>query len=438
MRDGGRVGDHEPVSRPASDARNRALVDGPPLAGIGPPLVGIGTPPPGTAAPRLDRDPHHRVLGGVVAGLATHLGLAGAQSRWILRAAFVALAFAGGFGVVLYGAFWIVLPMADAAERGPRPMWAQYAAAVAAVVLLAVVITRTSPGGYFLPIVLTGLGGALVWRQASESQREAWTRLSANSLTATARGRNGVIRLMAGAAMVVAGGVLVLTRGAGIDQVASSLVVVLIVTLGFGLITGPLWMRIVGELTAERRALVRAQDRAELAARVHDSVLQTLALIQKNADAPREVARLARGQERELRTLLYGRRTATGQFAAVLHDLVAEVEDHYAIKVDAVVVGDAVLNEVLDAAVQATREALVNAAKHAGIDRIALYAEVETDEVVVYVRDRGRGFDPGAVAEDRQGLRGSITERIERHGGRVQVRSRPDAGTEVELRVPRR
>ena len=420
------VGDHGAVSAPTDQAR-------PAPAALG------SVPGPGEVPPRrLYRDSGHRVFGGVVSGLVAHLGLEGPRARWAVRAAFVALTFSGGFGLVLYGAFWIVLPLAPGAPVRRRPLWMHYVgAALAAGVVIAVVVTTKSISTFFVPIVLAGLGGALVWRQAADSQREKWTRISASSLNSGVRDRNGAIRLVAGAAMVVIGGVLVVTRGAGVDQVLGALVLVLIVAIGFALITGPLWVRIAGELSAERRALIRAQERADLAAHVHDSVLQTLALIQRNADLPREVTRLARGQERELRTLLYGQRTMTGQYAAAVHDLVGEVEDNYAISVDSVVVGDAPLDAVLDAVVQATREAMVNAAKHANVERVSLFTEVETDEVVVYVRDRGLGFDPAAVADDRRGLRGSIIDRIERHGGTVRVRSGPDTGTEVELRVRR-
>jgi signal transduction histidine kinase len=146
---------------------------------------------------------------------------------------------------------------------------------------------------------------------------------------------------------------------------------------------------------------------------------------------------LARGQERELRTLLYGERAASGQLSEALKAAAGEVEDAYAIKVDVVVVGDALLDESLNALVAACREALVNAAKHAGVESVALYAEVEDTACLCFVRDRGVGFDLDAVGEDRQGLRGSIIGRIERHGGQVGVRSAPGTGTEVEIRMPR-
>jgi signal transduction histidine kinase len=166
-------------------------------------------------------------------------------------------------------------------------------------------------------------------------------------------------------------------------------------------------------------------------------VLQTLALIQRNANSPREVARLARGQERTLRTLLYGSRTASGQFGAELRTAAAEVEDAYAVSVDVVVVGDAPLDDDLAALVAAAREALVNAAKHSGAYAVSVYAELEPDQVSVFVKDRGVGFEMAEIADDRQGVRGSIIGRVERHGGSVRVTTSKGGGTEVELQMKR-
>jgi signal transduction histidine kinase len=167
-------------------------------------------------------------------------------------------------------------------------------------------------------------------------------------------------------------------------------------------------------------------------------VLQTLALIQRHADEPREVARLARGQERELRTWLYRPEDRQqSKLAAALESVAGEVEDAYVVQVESVDVGDAEVDEHLGALVQATREALVNAAKHAGVGTISLYAEVEPEEVTVFVRDRGAGFDPELVDSDRHGVRGSIVGRMERHGGAATIRSTIGAGTEVELSMDR-
>ena len=389
--------------------------------------------------PRLYRTSSHRVFGGVVAGLCVHLGFDTRRGRWWLRVAFIALGFFNGLGVALYGAFWFVLPDARS-ENQKRPLWVQYlAGAVAALVMVGVLTETGTLNHFFVPVMLAVLGGALVWRQGTDSQREEWTRRSTSSLTATVRGGVGALRLLIGAGLVIVGVVVLFAHGAGIDRTINAVLVVLVVSVGFALITGPIWAKMARDLSSERRERIRAQERSELAAHLHDSVLQTLALIQRNADRPREVARLARGQERELRTLLYGDRTATGDFAAAVSAAAADVEDSYAIHVDAVVVGDAHLTADLQALVQAAREAMVNAAKHAGVDVVDVYAEVDSEgdrrEVLLYVRDRGRGFDPDSVPDDRQGLRGSIRERVERHGGTVRLRSAPGAGTEIEMRM---
>jgi signal transduction histidine kinase len=383
--------------------------------------------------PRLFRNPEAGLLGGVAAGIAEHLGLRVA----LVRVLFAILACAGGLGVALYGAYWIVLPTAPGARTSRLPRWLEYLIAAAGAVAAIVWIAWAVPlGGLFAPALLACLGGALIWRQASESERGRWRRLSRTSLVSGGDERVGRVRLALGAVLVIGGAVLVLRR-ADFTGLRDGLLAMVVTVLGLALLTGPWWMRLVAQLGAERSERIRSQERAEIAAHLHDSVLQTLALIQRNAGSPREVTRLARGQERELRTLLYGTPAASGQLSAALPAAAAEVEDAYALAVDVVVVGDAALDEALAALCAATREALVNAAKHSGVAAASVYAEVEPAAVTVFVRDRGSGFDPGQVAEDRQGVRGSIIARVERYGGSVRIRSGPESGTEVEMRVPR-
>ena len=384
---------------------------------------------------RLYRLPARGWLGGVASGIADHLHV----RRAVIRIAFVVLATAGGLGFALYGAYWIVVP---ADPRGPRSRWhlpaiVEYLiASVLAVAAISAVAATTKLGGVFVPTLLACLGGALIWRQATESDRLRWRRFSRSSLEAENRERVGRIRLVAGAALVIAGMILVLAR-ANFSAIRDGLLAMSVTTIGIALLTGPWWMRMVTQLSSERSERIRSQERADIAAHLHDSVLQTLALIQRNASSPREVTRLARGQERDLRTLLYGTRSASGQLADDLRVAAAEVEDAYAVSVEVVVVGDVAIDEPLAAAVAASREALVNAAKHAGVTTISLYAEVEPESVSIFVKDRGVGFDLDTIAEDRQGVRGSIIARIERHGGQVTVRSQPGTGTEVEIRMKR-
>lgn len=385
-----------------------------------------------TAVRRLYRRPDRGLvhgLGGVAAGIAEHLHV----RPWIVRFAFVFLAVAGGLGVALYGAYWIVLPTREDAPKSRVPAWLEFAlAAVAAVCAVAAAASSGPLGSVFVPTLLATLGGALIWRQATEGDRTRWRQLSRTGLAAGSADRIGRIRFAAGAAFVVAGAVLVLAHS-NFTGVRDGLLAMMVTVVGLALVTGPWWMRTVAELSEERNARIRSQERADIAAHLHDSVLQTLALIQRNASSPREVARLARGQERELRTLLYGTRTASGQLAQELRVAAADVEDAYAVSVDVVVVGDVAMTDSLAAAVAAAREALVNAAKHSGVDSISLYAEAELNSVDIFVKDRGKGFELDTVAEDRQGVRGSIIGRIERHGGTVTLRTSPGTGTEVHI-----
>jgi signal transduction histidine kinase/phage shock protein PspC (stress-responsive transcriptional regulator) len=388
-----------------------------------------------TASPtrRLYRRPDRGIAGGVATGIAEHMGV---PTR-VIRLVFVFLAIGGGLGVALYGAYLIVVPPAPDAGPGRFPAWLEYVgAAIAGIAAVGVAATSLPDGGLFLPILLACLGGALIWRQASEPERVRLRTLSRTSLVAGGRMRLGRVRLAAGAALVLAGAVLVLAK-ADFTAVRDGLLAMLVTVVGLALITGPWWMRTMTQLSTERAERIRSQERADIAAHLHDSVLQTLALIQRNAGSAREVTRLARGQERTLRSLLYGTRAASDQFGEELRAAAADVEDAYAISVDVVVVGDAPLDTSLAAVAAAAREALVNAAKHSGVEAVSLYAELEPDEVSVFVKDRGMGFDLADVAADRQGIRGSIIGRIERHGGQVHVTSVKGSGTEVEIRMPR-
>jgi signal transduction histidine kinase len=212
---------------------------------------------------------------------------------------------------------------------------------------------------------------------------------------------------------------------------------------GFLVLFAPWWLRTLRDLSTERRERVRAQERADMAAHVHDSVLQTLSLIQKAAGDPREVVRLARREERELRHWLFDPRRLGrhGQRPETVADAVAaieqEVEDSYGVGVELIVVGDCPMDDRVAALVGACREATVNAAKWSGCAQVAVFVEVERSTVSAYVRDLGVGFEPALVPDDRQGIVCSMVERMERAGGHIAVHSTPGAGTEVELVLPR-
>jgi signal transduction histidine kinase len=239
-----------------------------------------------------------------------------------------------------------------------------------------------------------------------------------------------------GAALVVGGGLVFLWLNDALAAARDVLLAVVVVIIALTLILAPWWLRLVRGLTAERAERIRSQERAEVAAHLHDSVLQTLALMQKRVDDPREVAALARRQERELRAWLNGRRASGEETVALaLESAAAEVEEAHGVPIEVVAVGDAPLDERARALVAAAREAMVNASKFAG--PAALYAEVDRDRIEVFVRDRGPGFDPGAVPDDRRGVSESIVGRMERHGGRAVVHTAPGEGTEVELVMER-
>jgi len=400
--------------------------------------VQLAAPPP-----RLYRAADGRVVAGVAQGLANHL----AVKPLYVRIAFAVLATFNGFGIVVYLALWAVIPqepVAADAPRRPRRRAVERGTVLALVAVAAggLLLSRGVPilGNNILlvPLLLAGAGLAVLWSQADKDQRDRWRRISLFETEPTTRRSVAIIRFVGGAILVAAGVASFLLLSGTLSAARDGLVAGVAVLAGLALLTAPLWWRLVADLTQERRERIRSQERADLAAHLHDSVLQTLALIQRHSDEPREVARLARGQERELRTWLYRPEDREeSKFAAALEAVAGEVEDAYVVQVESVVVGDAEVDDRLGAVVQATREALVNAAKHAGVGTISLYAEVEPAEVTVFVRDRGAGFDPELVDEDRHGVRGSIVGRMERHGGEATIRSVVGAGTEVELSMDR-
>jgi len=370
--------------------------------------------------------------------LAQHLGV----DTLVVRAAFVLLTFASGAGVVIYGAFWIVVPLAgdEVPVRTRRPRdrdrdWAELTALGALVfggLLLAEALGLGFDSRIVWPLAAVGFGVALIWRQADEAQRTRWWSMGGRFWGLW------LARAVAGGVLVLIGGGLFLATRGELRQAREGLLGTAVIVTGLLLIFGPYWVRMARELTAERRERIRSQERAEFAAHVHDSVLHTLTLIQRSVDDPREVTRLARAQERELRTWLYQpAEDATQTLAAAVQRLAAEVEDAHGVPIDVVCVGDCPLDESLSAQLQAAREAMVNAAKYAAVDTISVYAEVEPDQVTVFVRDRGLGFDLDAVSEDRLGVRQSIIGRMQRNGGKATVRSVPGEGTEVQLAMTR-
>lgn len=394
---------------------------------------------------RLTRRAEGRVIAGVAGGLADRLGV----DALLVRIGFVVLTFAGGTGVIVYGALWALTPVGGPSHhQRSRPPTLQQSAALALIALGVLLLLRQA-GLWFgdalvFPVVLAAAGSAVVWTRSGEGDRDRWSRsaerVPRSAISAAAAGPSSPVRVIVGTLLVagaVAGFVAATEGLAALRDVGLALVAAV---GGVALLFGPWLWRLGEQLTAERRERIRQEERAELAAHLHDSVLQTLALIQRSADQPRRMVALARRQERELRAWLYGSDGLRG--AASLTDAVEavaeEVEAIHDLTVEVVVVGDATLDERIAALLAATREACVNAAKHAGVDAVAVYVEVEADEVLAFIRDRGRGFDPDEVPADRHGIRDSIVARLARHGGRARVLAAPGAGTEVELSVPRR
>jgi signal transduction histidine kinase/phage shock protein PspC (stress-responsive transcriptional regulator) len=406
---------------------------------------------------RATRDTRQPIIGGVAAGLARHLGV---PVLWV-RAGFLVAAVLGGSGILFYAGLWLVLPgdslydrsapgLESASRQGRRPgrirRLADSGPAVALVALgLGMVLTAEAIFGNGIVIwavVLAVLGFGLLWRQADEAQRSRWLdqseRLNPVRAVFGSGGWAAYVRVGAGFVLVIAAVALFAVRHGRVSDVYDVLISAALGVVGLGITLGPWIWRLTNDLAVERAERVRTQERADLAAHLHDSVLQTLALIQKNAADASTVTRLARSQERDLRAWLFdaapsGERTLVGS----LRELVREIEDTYGVDVELVTVGDVDLDEPSAPIVAATREAVTNAAKHAGTPVVDIYAEVSPATLEVFVRDRGDGFDPQSVSADRQGVRHSILARMTRHGGSAEIRSTAETGTEVRLTLPR-
>ncbi|GAB3160447.1 ATP-binding protein [Myceligenerans halotolerans] len=447
----------------------------PPTAGP-PPAGPAGSPAP-TAPARLTlrRPREGRWVAGVAAGLAAHLGM----PVWLIRVLFVLTTLLNGAGVIAYLFWWVTVapgrpePVADtdidvdparrriaprlaaveepgdddAAARsltdrlrlsGPvtrlntRDITIGVVLLSGAALLLAVQAGWDLWASWLLPALIVLGGIALAWSQLDGTSRGRW-------LGDSPRTRAGMLRLVGGILLTIVGVLMLVGQEASISTMVQATVASVAVVAGVILVLAPWWLKLVRELGDERAARAREAERADIAAHLHDSVLQTLALIRARADDSESVSRMARAQERELREWLYDDRPSPGEsVAAELRDLVGQVEDAFApLTVDTVAVGDCVPTPNTAALLQATREALVNAATH-GRPPVSVYLEVGEESVETFVRDRGDGFDIDEIASDRFGVRESILGRVRRRDGVAEVQSRPGWGTEVRMRVPRR
>ncbi len=398
----------------------------------------------------LRRDPEDRIAGGVAAGIGTWRGFSPTTVR---IACVVAALVTTGWAVPIYFIGWLVIPAKGsetsiAAKARHDSQGVALAVAVASLLavflLLAGVLNDGSIEIYCWPQVVSVACLTLIWRNAPESEQEGLRHLVAPLESLGGGGDNArrgtKLRFVVSAVLLIAGiGVLVSLRGGlsllkplgGFLLVAAAIVVLL----------GPWWLRIARDLLFERQARARAEERADMAARVHDSVLQTLALIQRSADDPQTVVQLARAQERELRSWLFEGRapgdTTVTSLAEGIREIQRDVEARHGVPVEVVTVGDCPLDEHLSALLAAAREATVNGAKWSGASVISLFAEVEPDRVEVAVRDRGSGFDPDSVPADRKGVAESIRGRMLRHGGNATVQSTLGEGTKVTLTMTR-
>ncbi len=395
------------------------------------------------------RGREERLVGGVAAGLAARTGF----DVTAVRTVFVVACLVGGFGAAAYVVAWLLMPAdGEAGSIGGRALTDRRGIALAAglsSLLVVVLVIGWAVGAGWISrfawsLVVTVAGLVLIWRNADPDEQVMMRRLAGPVLgQSVGYRRSRLVWRVPVALLLLIGGLVMLLyqhqHGQPLDLLGSVLLLIAAVVV----MLGPWWLRIARDLVMERQARVRAEERADMAARVHDSVLQTLALIQLRAGEPQRVIQLARAQERELRSWLFDGRapgSLGGQdmtVAAGVRLIQQEVEAQHGVAVEAVTVGDCDLDDNLSALLAAAREATVNAVKWSGADVVSLFAEVEPAQVSVFVRDRGRGFDPGAVPDDRKGLTESVRARMARRGGAATVRSVLGEGTEVSLTMPR-
>lgn len=372
--------------------------------------------------PAFIRSRDGRVVAGVASGLAKHLNV----SVFWVRALLILAALLSGTGVFAYALIWTFtrIEKKGSGEASTSKRWLSWVLVLLAIAGAAasLVLSTGFAVGTLVPIGVVGVGLLMVWL--------AYDRGLDSGLN--------VLIIAAGGVMILAAIVLIVMNWETQDGFFLALAAVVLTLMGVAALGVPLWIRMWEQLGEERVEKAAAAERADIASRLHDSVLQTLALIQKRADDPVEVARLARGQERELRQWLFDSHDktpqTTGTVFTALERACGEVEDIYALRIVPVTVGtDVALTEKTQAAVMAAREALVNVAKHAGVETADVYAEIMLDELSIFVRDRGAGFDPDNIPDGHHGLAESVLGRVERAGGKVRIKSEIGDGTEVAI-----
>jgi len=409
------------------------------------PLLGVPQHP-------LRRNVPDAVLGGVCAGIACRLGVRPRTIRVV--AACMCLFF--GAGLLIYTLLWLCVRRDGETESIARRFEHQRRASSLVLWILVVVLAilvgvsilqlrAITPFAW--SVLLSSVGLIAIWRTSSPDERRHIDDVSQSAPVlgvASARGWRSVVWRVIPATVLIIVGLQILNHVGGFwSGAVPALLGGIIFIVGALVMFAPWWLQNVRDLSSERRSRVRAEERAALVAHVHDSVLQTLTLIERSSNDPNEVLRLARAQERDLRAWLFApdligvSKGDASTFAEQLHVLQNDVERDYGVRIELVIVGDCLADQRISDIVAAAREAAVNAARWSGIDHLSVYGEVEADEISMFVRDTGNGFDLDAVAADRKGLTHSIHERVRQAGGTSTIRSTPGEGTEVSIILQR-
>ncbi|MBK5268464.1 MAG: PspC domain-containing protein [Acidimicrobiia bacterium] len=382
--------------------------------------------------PALYRRSDDRILSGLAAGVAESVGV----SPSYVRAAFVVLALAGGVGVVAY--LIGVAMTVNTVDIGNKQIIGRSQKLGLALMLVAVLMTLRAANLWFGDSVVWPFGLIAFGLAAILDKGDNYSRLSSWMLPGgDASLRPPMSRMVVGTVVLFAGVATFVASRSALTTLGLPLLAVLVTAAGLMLLVGPWIVRLVGALNEERSDRIRSEERSDVAAHLHDSVLQTLALIQRSDD-PNKMVTLARAQERELRQWLFEADPDVDStlLSTALQSMAGRVERDYDIRVELVTVGEVQLNPTLDALVRAAGEATANAARHSGVQWVSVYAETADGQVDVFVSDQGSGFDVSTVNGDRHGIADSIIGRMERHGGTATVSSEIDGGTEVHLSMP--
>lgn len=371
----------------------------------------------------------NRVITGAAGGWAERFGI----DPTVVRVAIALLTFVAGLGAVIYGLMFLLSDAPDAAASPPATVRADHrrdlsvATGVAAVLVAARQIGVWPGDRIMLPAAAVAIGIAIAWSRNDD--------IIGRSPPAVRR----LVQIVSGLALLIAGVASLADLTGGLGSVGASLSAIAVVIGGLAMFGAPALGRILRDLDEERSLRIREDELARVSAHLHDSVLQSLVLIQRSDD-PRRMAHLARRQERELRAWLYGD-TPIGDpttLHAAIEKLTTALETDHEIRIEAIIVGDQPLDDTSRTMIAALREAIVNAARHAEVDRIDVFVEADDAELTGFVRDTGAGFDPESIPADRHGINGSIVARVQRAGGTATVESNVGNGTEVEIRLPRK